>query len=100
MACLLCCAGDLEPASTTTERLADGPPTESHVLYLILNDDEIRAADPLGILRKQLVKAHHYRLTNAKLLTRDTKCFNGVPSRAVDRFIQLVELYAVSEGAR
>jgi hypothetical protein len=98
--CFLVYAGDVVPGSTTTERLADGPPIESHVLYLILNDDEICAADPLGALREQLSNAHHYRLSNAKLLTRDSKCFNGVPSRAIDRFIQLVELYAVSEGAR
>jgi hypothetical protein len=82
-----------------SERMADGPPVESRVMHLILNDDEIRAADPLGALREQLAKAHHHRLSNAKLLTKDSRCFNGVPSRAVDLFIQLVEMYDVPEGA-
>jgi hypothetical protein len=81
---LLWCVGDIVPASTSRERLVDAPTAESRVLYLILNDDEIRAADPLGALREQLTQAQHYRLSNAKLLARESRCFVGVPSLLID----------------
>jgi hypothetical protein len=67
-------------------------------MYIILEDRDLNAADPERMLSGQLFQHKQSRLSNAKLLTRESACLQGVPSQAVDRFFELVAFYNVSEG--
>jgi hypothetical protein len=74
------------------------PPLISRSLYIILQDQDLRDADPQRVLPPQLYKHKQSRLSNAKLLTHESECLQGVPSQAVDRFLELVALYDIPEG--
>jgi hypothetical protein len=79
--------------------LTDLPPDGTRVMNLILNDATILEADPSSTMAKQLVDDYlHFRLSDAKLLKRSSPCFKGVPSIAVDRFLELVSMYDITEG--
>jgi hypothetical protein len=66
------------------------PPMISRALYIIVEDQRIKDSDPLQLLPSQLFKHSQSRMSNAKLLTRESACLQGVPSQAVDRFLELV----------
>jgi hypothetical protein len=74
------------------------PPLISRSLCIILQDQDLRDADPQRVLPSQLYKHKQSRLSNAKLLTHESECLQGVPSQAVDRFLELVALYDIPEG--
>jgi hypothetical protein len=73
-------------------------PSLSRLLYLILDDAKLMAADPNGVLAEQLWKHGQYRLCDAKLLHSFEDCFKGAPSAAVDRFRVLVIMCKVPKG--
>jgi hypothetical protein len=56
------------------EHLREWPPDISRALYVLVNDSTILLADPLGLLNKQLHEHYHNRLSDAKLLTKDSAC--------------------------
>jgi hypothetical protein len=59
-------------------------------LYLILRDEQIRAADPQCLLERALDNAEVHRLQAAKVLTADSPVLKSVPRAARDRFIELL----------
>jgi hypothetical protein len=74
-------------------------PAGTRILNLILNDTRIVEADPNRVLAKQLMQQHMpFRLSDVKLLKKSSPCFKGVPTIAVDRFLQLVSMYDITKG--
>jgi hypothetical protein len=66
------------------------PPAFERQLYLIMRDEQIRAADPESILERALNSTKVYRLQAAKLLTADSPVLERVPCAARARFIELL----------
>jgi hypothetical protein len=70
-------------------------------MYLISHDAQILQADPLRVLAERIPSLMYggvFRLSDAKLLTRESQCLKGLPTVAVDRFLELVGLYEVPKG--
>ena len=69
-------------------------------MYLIIHDAQILQADPLRVLAERIIGPEHYvfRLSDAKLLTSESECLKGLPTAAVDRFLELVGLFEVPKG--
>jgi hypothetical protein len=65
---------------------------------VLVNDSTILLADPLGLLNKQLHEHYHNRLSDAKVLTKNSACFKRVPTAAVDRFLELVAHHEIPSG--
>jgi hypothetical protein len=76
------------------------PPPGSRIMYLIIHDAQILQADPLRVLAERIIGPEHhvFRLSDAKLLTSESECLKGLPTAAVDRFLELVGMYEVPRG--
>jgi hypothetical protein len=69
-------------------------PAGTRILNLILNDARIVEADPNRVLAKQLMQQHMlFRLSDVNMLKKFSPCFKGVPTIAVDRFLQSVSVH-------
>jgi hypothetical protein len=66
------------------------PPDFERQLYLILRDEQIRAADPHSLLERALKSADVCRLQAAKLLKADSPVLARVSSAARARFLKQV----------
>jgi hypothetical protein len=106
---MLCCTAHMQTLGAAKllvynseqahDQIRGATPAGTRTLNLILNDAIITKADPNRALAKQLMQQHmHFRLSDVKLLRKASPCFKGVPSIAVDRFLQLVSMYDITKG--
>jgi hypothetical protein len=92
-------AGPVRPFLEQQGKDRDWPPDISRSLYVLVNHAHVVSADPLGLLNKQLqADRRALRLSDAKLLTKESACLKGVPTTAVDRFLELVAHHEVPPG--
>ena len=70
-------------------------------LYILINDEQVQAADPDDKLYWSLARSGSLSIVNAKTLHAEspfgtTKLFREVPEAALDRFLQLVQTTEVT----